>query len=370
MPTSYYGAYGLYAINRHYVGTPAAFPSQLENKDLTWEKSYMSNFAIDARLFNRVNLSIDLYDKNTSDLLYYVPLTSITGVEGQWQNVGELNNRGVEISFNTDIVRGDDFNWDFDFNIGFNKNEIKEMYNGQPQIIGKKKYTEGHDMNEWFMREWAGVDEATGAPMWYIHNEDGTKETTTDYASATRELLGKSSAPDFFGGFSTSLSYKNINLSANFGYAYGNYIYHSARETFDSDGGYPTFNNMKMHDGWSRWTKPGDKATHPKAIEGGNNQAYKPSSRYLEDGSYLKLRNVTLSYNLPESVLKGLKLNSVKFFVTGENLYTWTDFSGTDPEVAVVGDTGDYSDRIYSEGTAGALYPMSRKFLFGINVQF
>ncbi|WP_171595019.1 SusC/RagA family TonB-linked outer membrane protein [Marinifilum caeruleilacunae] len=370
MPTSYYGAYGLYAINRHYVGIPAAFPSQLENKDLTWEKSYMSNFAIDARLFNRVNLSIDLYDKNTSDLLYYVPLTSITGVEGQWQNVGELNNRGIEISLNTDIVRGDDFNWDFDFNIGFNKNEIKEMYNGQPQIIGKKKYTEGHDMNEWFMREWAGVDEATGAPLWYIHNEDGTKETTSDYASATRELLDKSSAPDFFGGFSTSLSYKNISLSANFGYAYGNYIYHSARETFDSDGGYPTFNNMKMHDGWSRWENPGDKATHPKAIEGGNNQAYKPSSRYLEDGSYLKLRNVTLSYNLPESVLEKIKLNSVKFFVTGENLYTWTDFSGTDPEVAVVGETGNNSGAYYSEGTAGALYPMSRKFLFGVNVQF
>ncbi|MPQ47479.1 SusC/RagA family TonB-linked outer membrane protein [Marinifilum sp. N1E240] len=370
MPTAYYGSYGLYAIDRHYVGTPAAFPQQLVNNNLTWEKSYMSNFAIDARLFNRLNLSVDIYDKNTSDLLYYVRLASITGVENQWQNVGKLNNRGVEITLNTDIVRGDDFNWDLDFNIGFNKNEIKEMYNGQSQITGKKNYTEGHDMNEWFMREWAGVDQATGAPMWYIHNEDGTKETTTDYASATRELLDKSSAPDFFGGFSTSLSYKNVNLSANFGYAYGNYIYHSARETFDSDGGYPTFNNMKMYDGWSRWEKPGDKATHPKAIEGGNNQAYKPSSRYLEDGSYLKLRNVTLSYNLPESVLTKMKLKSVKFFVTGENLWTLTDFSGTDPEVAVIGDTNDYASRYYSEGTAGALYPMSRKFLFGVNIQF
>lgn len=370
MPTSYYGAYGLYSINKHYVGVPAAFPSQLENADLTWEKSYMSNFAIDARIFNRVNLTIDLYDKNTSDLLYYVPLTSITGYQGQWQNVGELNNRGVEITINADLITEGDLTWDFDFNIGFNKNEIKEMYNDQPQIIGKKKYTEGHDMNQWFMREWAGVDAATGAPQWYIHNEDGTKEITTDYASATRELLDKSSAPDFFGGFSTSLSYKNLNLSANFGYAYGNDIYHSARETFDSDGGYPTFNNMKMYDGWSRWEKPGDIATHPKAIEGGNNQAYKPSSRYLEDGSYLKLRNVTLSYNLPESMLTKLKMQSVKFFLTGENLWTLTDFSGTDPEVAVVGSTGSDAGSYYSEGTAGALYPMSRKFLFGVNVQF
>lgn len=371
MPDSNYGHLGLYSLDYHYVGTPAAFPSQLENPDLTWEKSYMTNVAIDARVFNRVNFTIDLYDRNTSDLLYYVRLSSITGYSGQWQNIGKLNNKGIEITLNTDIINTSDMVWDFDFNIGFNKNEIMEMYEGNPQITGHKRYTEGYDMNEWFMREWAGVDSETGAPQWYIHNEeDGSKEITNDYSEATRTMLGQSSAPDFFGGFGTSFSYKGIDLSANFGYAYGNEIYHSARELFDSDGGYPTFNNMKLHDGWSRWEKPGDKATHPKPLNGGNNQAYKTSSRYLEDGSYLKLRNVTLSYNLPQSLISKWQLKGVKVYVSGENLWTLTNFSGTDPEVAVVGDTGNYADRYYTEGTAGTLYPLARKFMFGLNVQF
>lgn len=370
MPSAYYGSYGTYAIDKHYVGVPAAFPSNPENRELTWEKTYMSNFAIDARIFNRVNLTVDLYDRNTADLLYYVAFPAVSGYSGQWQNIGKLNNKGIEITIGTDIINTDDLVWDFDFNIGFNKNEIKEMYNGNKQDAGYKRYTEGRDMDEFYMYEWAGVDPATGNPLWYKENEDGTKEKTDTYAEATENYIGKSSSPDFFGGFSTSVSYKNLSLSANFGYSYGNYIYHSARETFDSDGGYATFNSMKLQDGWSRWEKPGDIATHPRTLDGGNNFAHKPSSRYLEDGSYLKLRNVTLSYNLPESVLSKLNVKGLKLYVSGENLWTLTDFSGADPEVAVVGDTGSYSTRIYTEGTAGALYPMSRKFMFGLNLQF
>jgi len=361
-PNGNYSHLGLYSL-KFYNGSPAFFPAQYGNRNLTWEKAYSTNFAIDMRLFDRVDLNIDLYDKDTKDLLYYVTFPSVSGYDGQYQNIGALRNRGVEITVNANIINKKDFFWNADFNIGFNKNEITKLYNGKSVISGLKRLEEGYDMDTWYMREWAGVNPENGSPQWWKDVKDANgnvtgREKTSSYSAATLYRLNSSASPDFSGGFGTTIGYKGLTLAANFGFLYGNKIYHSARELYDNDGGYSTYNSMKLYDGWKRWEKPGDIATHPKAVEGGNNQAFKSSSRYLEDGSFLKLRNVTLSYNIPSNIVKKVKLNGAKVYISGDNLLTLTDFSGIDPEVGTS-----------NSGNSGAsAYPMVKKVVFGINI--
>lgn len=165
-PGAYYGHYPLYS-SMMYNDEVAYFPSQMGNADLSWEKCYTTNIGIDARFFDRFGVTIDLYNKNTSDLLYYAPLPNISGYTGQYKNVGAINNKGLEISLNADVIRTSKFQWTSDFNIGFNRNRVTELYGGKPELKGLKRLEEGRDMDEWYLREWAGVDPANGSPLWY-----------------------------------------------------------------------------------------------------------------------------------------------------------------------------------------------------------
>ncbi|TAJ12869.1 SusC/RagA family TonB-linked outer membrane protein [Marinilabiliaceae bacterium JC017] len=371
-PNAYYGYQGLYSMKYQYNGIPAAFPSQLKNEGLTWEKTISTNLAVDARLFNRLGISVELYDKNTTDLLYYVRLATMTGYRGYYDNIGKVNNKGLEIVLSPEVIKSAGFNWNLDFNIGFNRNEVKSVYEGKSYKQGDKIVEEGENMDTWYMPKWAGVDPANGNPLWeqvieHDDNKDGKTDreevvTTTDYNKATLQKVG-CSAPDFYGGLLSTMSYKAFTLNANFAFVYGNDIYHQAREMYDSDGAYPTFNSMKLKDGWSRWEKPGDNATHPKSYFMGNNLSNKTSSRYLEDGSYLRLKNVTLAYQVPQSFCKKIGFGSARLFVSGDNLWTLTDFSGIDPEVGV-------DEEGETEGWANAIYPQTRKFMFGVSVNF
>jgi TonB-linked SusC/RagA family outer membrane protein len=365
-PNNNYAHLSLYTYARMYNEIPAAWPDQLGNESLTWEKAFESNFAIDARMFNRFDLSLELYDKNTSDLLDRVQLPALTGYSYIWRNVGEVNNRGFELTLGADVIRTRDFNWHLDVNLGVNKNEIKELFQGNSVDAGYfKRWEEGRDMDTYFMREWAGVDADTGAPLWYmvdeetdeyILDEEGNRTTTDNWNDAGRKFLGTSS-PDLFGGINTAFAYKNLTLTASFSYMIGNDIYHSSRELFDSDGAYPTFNQVKFQDDWSRWKEAGDNATHPKIQ---SNNSNKTSSRYMEDGSYLRMRNVTLSYNLPKVVLEPLTLSNARFYISGDNLFTISKFTGIDPEVAANNNGVGGTDR----------YPLTKKFVVGLNVTF
>ncbi|MDL2244602.1 TonB-dependent receptor [Parabacteroides sp. PFB2-10] len=355
-----YGYMSVYSLSTNYNGVPSAFPKRLGNYALSWEKCYETNIALDARLFDRVGLNIDYYNKNTSDLLYQVSLSSITGYDSQYQNIGAVKNEGVEVTISPDLIRTKDFLWTLDFNIGFNKSKIKKLYEGKPQISGNKILEEGIAIDTWYMEEWAGVDVQTGDPMWYIYNEDGSRTQTTDLSKATRVKQG-SSNPDFTGGLMTSLSYKGLSLSGAFTFVSGNNIYHSARQFYDNDGAYITFNSMNLKDGWNRWEKPGDIATHPKPVAGGNKDSQKRSGRYLEDGSYFRLNSLTLSYDLPANLLKKAKIKYASISLSGENLFTITSFSGPDPEIGAGKDNGD-------PGTD--VYPLSRQFTLGVNLSF
>ena len=357
-PGAYYGHYPLYS-SMMYNDEVAYFPSQMGNADLSWEKCYTTNIGIDARFFDRFGVTIDLYNKNTSDLLYYAPLPNISGYTGQYKNVGAINNKGLEISLNADVIRTSKFQWTSDFNIGFNRNRVTELYGGKPELKGLKRLEEGRDMDEWYLREWAGVDPANGSPLWYTTDENGKRTTTDSYNKADRVYCG-SAAPKFTGGWMNSFSYKGFTLTANFDFVYGNLLYNQSRELLDSDGAYADYNSMKLKSGWKRWEKEGDIATHPKAINGGNKNSNKSSSRYLEKGNYFSLRNLSLGYSIPEKLFGKLGLQRVNVSCSADNLFTLTPFSGVSPQLS------DSS----TDGYAGTIYPLSRRIVFGLNVSF
>lgn len=357
-PGAYYGHYPLYS-SMMYNDEVAYFPSQMGNADLLWEKCYTTNIGIDARFFDRFGVTIDLYNKNTSDLLYYAPLPNISGYTGQYKNVGAINNKGLEISLNADVIRTSKFQWTSDFNIGFNRNRVTELYGGKPELKGLKRLEEGRDMDEWYLREWAGVDPANGSPLWYTTDGNGKRTTTDSYNKADRVYCG-SAAPKFTGGWMNSFSYKGFTLTANFDFVYGNLLYNQSRELLDSDGAYADYNSMKLKSGWKRWEKEGDIATHPKAINGGNKNSNKSSSRYLEKGNYFSLRNLSLGYSIPEKLCGKLGLQRVNVSCSADNLFTLTPFSGVSPQLS------DSS----TDGYAGTIYPLSRRIVLGLNVSF
>jgi TonB-linked SusC/RagA family outer membrane protein len=353
-----YLASGLYTYSLQYAGDPASQPQRLENPDLTWEVAKMANLGFDIGLYERVDLTIDLYRKTNNDLLQNVRLPGTSGIESITRNIGSVRNDGLEIGINTTNIQGE-FQWNTDFNISFNNNEVLSLNEGEDIPNGNQRIMEGSDLRTWYMRKWAGVDPQTGDPLWVKQEKDDdgnviSETETSNYSEATLMSVG-SASPDFTGGFGNTFQYKGFRLHAFFNFVYGNDIYHSARQLFDSDGAYVTYNAMVLKDDWSRWEEPGDQATHPNPEFGGNNNSNRPSSRYLEDGSYLRLRNVSFSYELPTSWTSDIGVRSARVFVKGDNLMTFTSFSGMDPQVGV-------------DGTAGTKYPISKKYLIGIEL--
>lgn len=368
-PGSLYPQYALYNITDGYNGVPGAMMYQIGNKDLTWEKTYTLGIGLDATFIDRINLTLDYYHKKTTDLLYNVPVSGVTGWSVNYKNVGEVSNKGFEATLGVDIIKNKDWYWNVSANIATNRNEIKKLYGDKPEIIianaqsgivgpADKILKPGHDIDSWYTTEWAGVDPANGDPLWYMTDENGKRVKTNKYALASKNpVICGSSNPDFYGGFSTSLTWKNFDLSAVFGYSVGGKIYNYMRNEFDSDGAYTDRNQMKLPDGWSRWQKEGDIATHPKPVYGNTSNSNSTSSRYLETASYLRMRNLTIGYNIPVKKY----LSQLRVYVSGENLFVVSGFSGIDPEVPPL-NNGTCT------GVATSVYPQTRKFMIGLNV--
>lgn len=385
-PSSLYPQYNLYAVSTGaaYNENPGALISQIGNSDLTWETTYTTGIGVDVRAFDdRFRLSLDYYQKDTENILFMVPISGLTGVTSIWQNIGEMENKGVELAIGGDIIRNKDLSWSVDLSLGHNVNKLTDLYKTRdasgdysvrPIITGdglgiagsaQRLLEPGTPIDNYYLKQWAGVNTENGLPMWYVVKRDEAgneleRTTTSNYAEATYEKTGKVS-PDVFGGFSTSLQYKQFDLNAMFGFAIGGKIYHYARQEYDSDGTYTDRNQMNLRPGWSRWEKPGDVATHPVARYNNSDNGNSPSTRYLEDGDFLKLRSLSLGYNLD---LSAYDIDNVRISLTGENLFTITDYSGVDPEIpaggggTVLGSTGP------------GVYPSTRKFMLGLNVTF
>ena len=384
VPTSLYPSYSLYSVGATYNENPGALISQIGNKDLTWEKTYTTGVGVDASFWqNRLHATLDYYIKNTSNILYQVPVTGLVGVTSIWKNIGKMRNTGIELTVGGDIIRTKDLTWNVTANISHNSNELRDLYkqrdaNGnyvvKPVLISdgtsiagtaQRILEIGEPVDTYYMKEWAGVNPEDGKPQWYMDDANGNKVVTDSYSKASYYKCGKAS-PDEYGSFSTSLFYKNFDLQANFGYSLGGQIYSYYRQEFDSDGAYAgDRNQMKLQKGWSRWEKPGDIATHPRAMYNNQDKGNLASSRYLESSDYLKLRSLTLGYNFD---LKKYGIQTLRLSVSGENLFTITDYSGVDPELpAGTNDKGVLS--VTSTGGT-SVYPAVRKFMLGVNLTF
>ena len=384
VPTSLYPSYSLYSVGATYNEMSGALISQIGNKDLTWEKTFTTGVGIDAAFFhNRLTATLDFYVKNTSNILYQVPVTGLVGVTSIWKNIGKMRNTGVELTIGGDIIRTKDLTWNVTANISHNSNELRDLYkqrdaNGnyvvKPVIISdgtsiagtaQRILEIGKPVDTYYMKEWAGVNPEDGKPQWYMDDANGNKVVTDSYSKASYYKCGKSS-PDVYGSFSTSVFYKNFDLQANFGYSLGGQIYSYFRQEYDSDGAYAgDRNQMKLQKGWSRWQKPGDKATHPRAMYNNQDKGNLASSRYLESSDYLKLRSLTLGYNFD---LKKYGIQTLRLSVSGENLFCITDYSGVDPELPA--DSNDKGVLSVTSTGGVSVYPAVRKFMFGVNLTF
>lgn len=384
VPTSLYPSYSLYSVGATYNENPGALISQIGNKDLTWEKTYTTGVGVDASFWqNRLHATLDFYIKNTSNILYQVPVTGLVGVTSIWKNIGKMRNTGIEFTVGGDIIRTKDLTWNVTANISHNSNELRDLYkqrdaNGnyvvKPVLISdgtsiagtaQRILEIGEPVDTYYMKEWAGVNPEDGKPQWYMDDANGNKVVTDSYSKASYYKCGKAS-PDVYGSFSTSLFYKNFDLQANFGYSLGGQIYSYYRQEFDSDGAYAgDRNQMKLQKGWSRWEKPGDIATHPRAMYNNQDKGNLASSRYLESSDYLKLRSLTLGYNFD---LKKYGIQTLRLSVSGENLFTITDYSGVDPELPA--GTNDKGVLSVTNTGGTSVYPAVRKFMLGVNLTF
>lgn len=384
VPTSLYPSYSLYSVGATYNENPGALISQIGNKDLTWEKTYTTGVGVDASFWqNRLHATLDYYIKNTSNILYQVPVTGLVGVTSIWKNIGKMRNTGIEFTVGGDIIRTKDLTWNVTANISHNSNELRDLYkqrdaNGnyvvKPVLISdgtsiagtaQRILEIGEPVDTYYMKEWAGVNPEDGKPQWYMDDENGNKVVTDSYSKASYYKCGKAS-PDVYGSFSTSLFYKNFDLQTNFGYSLGGQIYSYYRQEFDSDGAYAgDRNQMKLQKGWSRWEKPGDIATHPRAMYNNQDKGNLASSRYLESSDYLKLRSLTLGYNFD---LKKYGIQTLRLSISGENLFTITDYSGVDPELPA--GTNDKGVLSVTNTGGTSVYPAVRKFMLGVNLTF
>ena len=348
-PSDYYGYYDLFGLSTQYNGSPSAFPTALGNKTLSWEKTYSTDAGVEIGLFDRLNLTVDLYRRNTSDLVYAVALPSVSGYVQQLQNIGAVVNKGIEATLSYAIIKSSKVQWNLDVTIGSNKNHVTELYKGQSQLNGNQVYKEGYDINTWYLPVWAGVNPDNGNPQWEVADASGNKTLTGTYSAATLQA-GAAATPKYFGGINTNVSWAGLSLRVNTAFRKGSMIYYSDRETFDADGAYPTYNSMVLKSGWSRWTPENHNATHPLAYYGGNNNSNKPSTRYLEDGSFFRIRNITLGYSLPAYVVQKLKSKNIQANISFDNLLTLTKFSGLDPETIA--------------------YPQPKRIMFGLSIGF
>lgn len=367
-----------YALSMSYQDKTAASPSRLANPVLHWETANMAAVGVDLTFIDRIDMSLDLYNTDNTGLLLNVPVAPSTGFASIMKNAGVVRNQGIEYRIDANIIQNKDWKWDLGFNVGFNKNRVLETPEHKPFLQSassvNQQVKEGQDIYSWYLKEWAGVDPQNGDPLWYVVDEneeyvldaDGNRTTTNDLSATHERVVGKAT-PLFAGGLNTQVSWKGIFLHVNTNFQYGNKIYNYTRQYTDADGAYVGYNQISLDynkHGWSRWEEEGDIATHPKAVLNGNHNSNSVSSRYLEDGSYFRIKNVTVGYDFPAQMLKKAHMTRCRIYFTADNLATFTKFAGMDPEVNST--TTQYN----LAGMYSVAYPTGHTFQGGVEVSF
>ncbi len=367
-PIANFPSLGLYG-GTNYNGQSGLEFTQGENPDLKWEETEQTNFGLDFGFANnRISGEIDYYVKKTKDLLFFtrVPFEAQLPSAQVLQNIGNLENSGFEFVLNTTNIQTEDFTWKTSINFATNKNEITSLPNAEDQITGRNILREGEAINSFYMVEYAGVNAQTGDAEYVLNTEntDGTlnKGVTNDFSQAERVVVGNPN-PDIIGGFSSTLNYKTIDFSFTFQGQWGAQLYNNAGQYQETGFG----NGLDNQDEYiynNRWQNPGDITDVPQARLFVNN-GHSPSSRYLQDTDFVRLRNLTLGYSLPTPALDRLGMSRVRIYVSGLNLLTFTNYRGYDPE-----SSNDDANTNTNVGNTFYSAPPAKVYTMGINLSF
>lgn len=342
----------------------ALAPTQLGESSLKWETTTQYDIGVDfGVLKNRVSFELDYYIKNTEDLLLNEPVAGTSGFSSITRNVGEMQNKGIEFVLKTKNIVTNDFTWNTNFNIAANKNEVTSLPGGDI-IVGRSLVKEGESASSFYMIEYAGVNADNGDAEFYLNTTlpDGSldKTKTNDPDLAERVILG-SPYPDVIGGLSNDFTYKNFDLSFTFQGQWGASIYNNAGRFQSANG---DFYDNQTRDQLARWQQPGDITNVPQARFSESNGT-QHSSRYLQNADFIRLRNLTLGYSLPDSILKKINIDRVRIYFTGLNLLTITGFDGYDPE-----STDDSVAALSTLQVGESFYsaPPAKTYTLGINI--
>ncbi len=350
-------------------GNATASPSDNGNPDLSFEQNFIWDVGVEFQMFNRrLRGVVDYYERTTSDLLLNVPLLRLGGEpDGSiFSNVGEMVNKGVEIELKGDIFKTEDFLLTLGANIAFVDNKVtkldatEEFPNGAPIDRSLSTIRVGEEINTFYMPLWAGVNPANGEPLFY--DADGNVTNVYD-ANANVVMSGKSSFADFDGGINLYVNYKGFDLATDFYYKVGHYIYNFIESNMLSDGQGVDANQRV--DAFNYWKNPGDTNVLPSPVYG--NEAQQFTDRFLQKGDYIRLRNLTLGYNLPSSITDQLNINSLRVYLQGQNLWTYTKEFRGDPEVGI--GSGESSNPIFGEFNLYS-YPQTQSLSVGIDLKF
>nr|WP_295932070.1 TonB-dependent receptor [uncultured Dyadobacter sp.] len=378
-----YVAQGTYSTGANYNGQSGVRIGGIPSADLSWESTDQTDVGLDLGLFdNRLNISVDLYEKVTNGLLFSMPLPQYTGFSSYWTNLGEIQNKGLEIALNGDIIRKGDLSWSAGANISFNQNRVNQLPNGAPILVTAATdvyYT----VNATFMTQqqipigqfyglrWTGevypTDEIAKAHVSSImgqvpvggtlkyedYNGDGKIDAND------RQLIG-SPHPKFFGGFNTQASWKNFDLGMQFSFVYGNKLFNQMRFMSSRGFAYDAARKERVN----AWSEPGQITSEHKVLTSTDARDNQFSSKYIEDAGYLRLNNINLGYNLPEKLTKPLNIQRLRVYLSAQNLFTVTKYSGFDPEV-----NAKPAD-IRTQGVDIGMVPQVSTYMLGINLKF
>lgn len=354
----------LLSYDANYNGLGAVYPSQYGNENLSWEMNKNYDLGFDFGLFeNRVSGSFAYFNKKTYDLLQTVPLSYTSGHAGQVYNAGTVVNKGIEIELSADIIRGKDFSWSISGNYATVENEVialaKDSDGEDINIItGTRAVEVGQPIYAWRMRKWAGVDPQTGRPQWYLNGKDG--ELTTNYFSAKEEYQGGSAMPTFTGGLSTNLEFKGFFLNASVYFAGGHKVFEDWAFYTQHSGVYTTLYYNGVQDMMSRWQKPGDVTDYPRMVYNATgDNASRTSTRFLYDGDYIRLKDITLGYNIPNRFVEKTGLEGIRVSLRGANLLTWVKDEGL-----------KYDPEVRADGFTMLTTPPTKSVSFNVNLKF
>lgn len=321
----YYPSLGLVGTGK-YNGDQTFYISSVQNDGLTWEKQKTINIGLSARLFDRLDIDLAYYDKKTTDMLMTIPYSYTTGHSSGWGNIGSMFNRGFEATVSYDIINRRNLQWSVSANINYNKNQITELFGGRDEYVVANagiKYQVGMPYGELYYVRWVGVDPADGQQIWLDKDGNETKTYSEDNAVFT----GKQRYAPWAGGFSTSFFWKGFSINADFSYVLGKYTINNDAFFYNN----PNFAGQlnQSTDMLDMWTTPGQVTNIPAA-----NSELRFDTHLIENASFLRLKNLTIGYTLPENWLhKTGFIKGARIFAVGRNLLTVTNYTGADPEV-------------------------------------